>query len=112
MNMPAISLDRAWGFVAVWEFQVRAGCEPEFERAYGSEGEWAVLFRSSPGFIATSLVRDPEKAGRYLTLDFWRDRQSYYDFRARHAGGYEEIDRRCEALTEREALIGAFQPVR
>lgn len=52
----------------------------EFEAAYGPEGEWGRLFQKDAAFVRTALVRDPNKPGRYLTLDFWTSREAYENF--------------------------------
>ena len=60
-------------YVVVWQFRVRPEWVPEFERAYGAEGDWAQLFTRSPGFIRTDLWREPGEIGNYFTADYWRD---------------------------------------
>ena len=92
--------------VLVWEFAPAAGREAEFERAYGPDGDWARFFRRDPRYLGTELLRGA--AGRYLTLDRWRSRGAFEDFKARHGEEYAAIDRRMEALTSRESAIGAF----
>src|SRR5262245_2139467 len=57
--------------VIVWEFRVRAGCEREFEEAYGPGGAWAQLFAASPDCLGTELLRDEADHRRYLTVDRW-----------------------------------------
>lgn len=32
-------------FLALWEYEVKPGCEERFEKVYGPEGNWAQLFR-------------------------------------------------------------------
>lgn len=100
-----------WGFVAIWEFLVRSGKEREFEHAYGSEGAWVKLFRSDPKYLGTELVRDPARAGRYVTLDFWASSRAYDDFRAGHAAEYKTIDQKGEHLTDSEREIGRFERI-
>jgi hypothetical protein len=34
-------------FVALWEYEVKQGCEKRFEEAYGPDGGWVRLFRSN-----------------------------------------------------------------
>jgi hypothetical protein len=31
-------------FLALWEYEVKPGCEERFENVYGPEGDWARLF--------------------------------------------------------------------
>ena len=44
--------------VIVWEFRVQPGQAAGFERAYAPEGDWARLFRRSPAYRGTELLRD------------------------------------------------------
>src|SRR5215472_3020837 len=74
-----------WGYVVIWEFRVQPGMEADFERAYGSEGRWAQLFRTGDGFSGTELHRDVSVPGRYVTLDFWSSGEAYQRFRQRNA---------------------------
>ena len=99
------------GHVCAWEFVVRPSCVAEFERIYGSDGDWARLFRRAPGYRCTELHRDRTQPTRFLTLDFWDSREACDRFRRSHAEEYAALDALCEALTEREREIGRFEPV-
>jgi 8-oxo-dGTP diphosphatase len=94
-------------YVILWEFRVRRGSEPAFEAAYGSEGDWAVLFRRAPGYLGTELLRAPE-TGRYVTIDRWVSSAAFDAFRDAHRADYEDLDRRCEDLTIAETPLGKF----
>lgn len=109
-NRPSPSSVRP-AFVCAWEFVVRRACVAEFERVYGSNGEWARLFRRAPGFKRTELHRDRTQPTRFLTLDFWESREACDRFRQANAAEYAALDARCESLTEREREIGRFEPV-
>ena len=93
----------------VWAFDVKPGSVAPFESAYGPEGDWATLFRRAPGYGGTELLRDVDKAGRYLTIDHWRSREDFWKFREAFRGDYLALDERCAALTKRETLIGDFE---
>jgi quinol monooxygenase YgiN len=95
----------------VWEFRVATENREEFERIYGSEGEWAKLFRRSEQFGGTALLRDPAVAGRYLTIDSWSDSEAFDSFKTEFAADYKALDLRCESLTEYEMKIGGFYRV-
>jgi heme-degrading monooxygenase HmoA len=96
-------------YVIVWEFEARAGSEPEFERVYGPRGAWAEFFARGRGYAGTELLRDLESPGRYLTIDRWRSRGDFETFHDANRAEYAAIDRRCEGLTRREALLGRFE---
>ena len=95
-------------FLVVWEFQVRSGCEPRFEEIYGPTGAWVALFACDPDYLRTELQRDLRQPGRYLTFDYWTSEAAYDRFRHANQEAYDAIDRECEDVTEREALVGRF----
>ncbi len=92
----------------IWRFQVRRGREAEFERHYGSSGTWVMLFKRSPSFVQTELLRDREAAGTYLTIDKWESQAAYEAFHSEFAAEYQRIDAEMEDLTESETRVGVF----
>jgi heme-degrading monooxygenase HmoA len=98
-------------FVALWEFEVKPGCEKRFEKVYGPEGAWARLFRNDTHYYQTRLVRDSLRDGVYLTMDFWESREAYEGFMAEHRAEYAAIDEASETLTEGERRVGWFEKV-
>ena len=95
-------------YVIVWEFEPQAGQEPAFERSYASDGDWAALLGRSSEFRGTELLRSV--AGqRYVTVDRWTSADAFDAFRDRWRADYEALDRQCDTLTRREALIGRFE---
>ena len=50
-------------FVVVWQFEIAEEKISAFEAAYGPEGTWAQLFRSSPEYLGTELLRDAYISG-------------------------------------------------
>jgi len=96
-------------FTAAWEFHVRPEKRRAFEKAYGAGGNWTRLFRTAEGYIGTELVRDDERPGRYVTLDFWTSRLDYLRFKRQYAAAYKTLDKRCKSLTESERLVGEFE---
>jgi heme-degrading monooxygenase HmoA len=95
----------------VWEFIARADKTDEFEQCYSATGRWSALFGKSPGYRGTTLLRDCDQPRRYLTIDGWDSAELYQAMRRNYAQEFEELDRRCEALTESERRIGAFEVV-
>ena len=96
-------------FVVVWQFEIAEEKIASFEAAYGPEGNWAQLFRKSPEYLGTELLRDAYVAGTYLTIDRWHSEEAFRTFRKDNDNAYEELDRACDALTERETRVGAFR---
>jgi heme-degrading monooxygenase HmoA len=95
-------------FVVVWQFEIAEEKIADFEAAYGPEGAWAQLFRSSSEYLGTELLRDAYVSGVYLTIDRWASDEAFRAFRKDHDADYEKLDRSCDALTSRETRIGAY----
>jgi len=94
--------------VIVWEFMVEEAQRAAFEAAYGPGGPWAELFARADGFLGLELLADPERPGRYLTLDRWRSAADAAAFQARFGEAYRALDAKLEGLAQDEVRIGAF----
>ena len=95
-------------FLALWEFEVKPGCEEKFVRVYGANGAWAKLFLQDSMYRGTRLVKDTERERVYLTLDFWETREAYEKFKKENTTEYERIDKECEGMTARETCLGEY----
>jgi heme-degrading monooxygenase HmoA len=95
-------------FVALWEFEVKPGCEERFEKAYGPRGDWAALFRRHPGYRGTTLCRDTNRPYTYLTMDTWTSQQDYELFLKSNVAAYHQLDAAFELMTSRERHIGSY----
>jgi heme-degrading monooxygenase HmoA len=95
--------------VIVWEYMVRRERVEEFESLYRPDGPWVELFRRSPGFVDTSLVRDVRNRNRYVISDRWTGEEAYEAFQREHAADYQALNARGERLHRAEHLIGKFE---
>ncbi len=94
-----------------WEFQVKADKIAEFERRYGSDGDWPQLFRRAKGFHHTVLGRSTHAPGHYLVTDVWDDAEAFAQFKKDFREAYVQLDKLCESLTLEEKHIGDFEPL-
>jgi heme-degrading monooxygenase HmoA len=92
-------------YLIIWQYRVCRGKEAEFERAYGPDGDWARLFRTDPGFIGTTLLRDLSDASCFTTIDRWASPSAFERFMSDAGRRYEELDRRFEPLTDKETRL-------
>ena len=95
----------------VWRFTAKATRIADFERHYGSEGSWAQLFRRSPAYHGTILLRDSAAKDRYLLWDCWGSLAGFEKFKQDHGADYATLDKQCAALTEEEIKVGVFESI-
>ena len=92
-------------FTRVWQYEVVAGREAEFERVYAGDGAWARLFAHSEGFLGTELFRSLGRPRGYLTVDRFTSEDAFRRLLEQQAGSYAELDRQSEVLTQSEQEI-------
>ena len=81
----------------------------EFERVYGSDGEWAEFFRQGRGYIGTELLRDVEVPGRYLVIDRWESADAYNAFVETRREEYMERVDATRFRYDSELRFGTFE---
>ena len=99
---------RGANFAYLWRYQVDPKQKNEFLHAYGPDGEWVRLFRRDPAYLCTELLRDADNDHTFITIDYWASRTARDLFRERWSAEFAALDRRCEAYTRNEQLIGDF----
>jgi hypothetical protein len=78
----------------VWQFEVKAGSEHDFERFYGVEGEWTAVNRHSRSYLGTSFL-----------IEYWSEMVVYEQHKA-----YKRDD--LDALiTRRGELVDGMEPL-
>ena len=86
-------------FVRVWEYRVHHEHFDAFERAYGPEGAWALLFARGRGYEGTRLLRDCSDESVFLTVDRWSNERQWDLFLARWKNEYDKLDQELSHLT-------------
>ena len=92
----------------VWEFIVKDGAVPAFQRAYGPDGEWAAFFRQHPGYGGTTLLQDTTVSGRFLTIDRWESGSLFDQMQHTSQQEYSRLDAMFQELTLSERKLGVF----
>jgi heme-degrading monooxygenase HmoA len=93
----------------LWRFEVPTDTEALFVAAYKSDGEWARLFATAPGFIRTDLWREAD--GTYVTADHWESATAFERFQAASGEAYRQLDAQLEGIAGIETFVGAFDLV-
>lgn len=95
-------------YAVVWRYRTAPGREAAFEALYGTDGDWARLFRRSRDYLGTTLFRDAADPHCFLTIDRWTSREAYEDFLEAAHADYAALDLRGDALTLDEARLGVL----
>lgn len=63
-------------FLILREYDVKQGCQEQFERVYGPDGDWPNCFRTIPltNELSSCAILFPDVI--YLTCDFWETREA------------------------------------
>jgi heme-degrading monooxygenase HmoA len=94
----------------LWQFEVPEEQEQRFVAAYKSDGAWAKLFVTAPGFIRTDLWSDGD--GIYMTADHWESFEAFERFQAAQGEEYRRLDAELEGIALAETFLGAYDLVR
>ena len=89
----------------VWQFDIQAGRETEFERLYGADGEWTAANRHSRSYLGSSFLRDQTLSSRYLVIEYWSEMVVYEQHKAYRTDQIANLD------TRRKELVASAQPV-
>jgi quinol monooxygenase YgiN len=92
----------------VWQFDVKAGRQAEFERIYGADGEWTALSRTSRSFLGSSFLRDLAQPTRYLLVEYWSEMVVYEKHQADFTDEVAALERRRNDLCDTVLPMGLF----
>ena len=92
----------------VWQFDVRAGREDEFEDFYGADGEWTAMNRHSRSYLGSSFLRDQSMSTRYLVVEYWSEMLVYEEHKTYQRGQFAHLDERRRELVESTVPLGVF----
>jgi len=95
-------------YLIIWRYDINPDTREAFEQAYGPSGDWATLFRASPEYLGTQLLRDVAQPNRYMTIDYWRGAEAFAAFKTAWQAAYAALDRQCTELTIAEVHLGSF----
>ena len=94
--------------VVVWEYLAKPERVEEFESFYRPDGPWAELFRQSPAFVSTTLMKDLRGPVRFMVADRWTSETVYEEFKRERATTWQALSERGQRLYDREIEVGRF----
>jgi hypothetical protein len=92
----------------MWQFDVKQGCETEFEQLHGSDGEWTIMNRQTRSYLGSSFLRDQNRRSRYVVIEYWSEMLVYEEYRAYRSDAITSLERRRTMLVESVEPLGIF----
>ena len=92
----------------VWQFDVKAGKQDEFEAFYGADGAWTALSRRSRSFLGASFLRDLAIGHRYLVIEYWSEMLVYEEHKTYQRDQFARLEARRHELVESTLPQGVF----
>jgi quinol monooxygenase YgiN len=94
--------------VVVWEYRAKPERADEFESFYRPDGPWGELFRDSPAFVSTTLMKDLRDPLRFMVADRWTSETVYEEFKRERTAAWQALSERGRRLYARETEVGRF----
>jgi heme-degrading monooxygenase HmoA len=95
----------------MWQFEVKAGREAEFEELYGVDGEWTALNRHTRSYLGTSFLHDQNRSSRYIVVEYWSEMVVYEEHRVFRSDEIALLEERSRVLVDAVEPLGIFTPL-
>jgi heme-degrading monooxygenase HmoA len=92
----------------MWQFDVKKGCEAEFEQLYGADGEWTAMNRQSRSYLGSSFLRDQNHPSRYMIIEYWSEMIVYEQYRNSRSAAMASFEARRTTVIESIEPLGIF----
>jgi quinol monooxygenase YgiN len=92
----------------MWQFDVKDGCQAEFEQFYGASGEWTAANRHSRSYLGSSFLRDQNRESRYIVIEYWSEMLVYEQHRQYRSDAISTLEERRTALVTSVEPLGIF----
>ena len=91
-----------------WQFDIKNGCETQFEKLVGADGPWHALARRSRMFLGSSFLHDLAQPTRYLLIEYWSEMLVYEKHQADFSDEIRQLEIERDELVEKMTPLGVF----
>ena len=92
----------------MWQFQVKAGRETEFEQLYGADGAWTDMNRHTRSYLGSSFLNDQSQSSRYILIEYWSEMLVSEPARGVRAKAVAAFEAQRTELIESVEPLGVF----
>ena len=92
----------------MWQFEVKNGCETDFEQLYGVDGEWTAINRRTRSYLGSSFLRDQNSSSRYIVIEYWSEMLVHEQHRTFRSAALASLEERSATLVDSVEPLGIF----
>jgi hypothetical protein len=92
----------------MWQFDVKAGREAEFEQLYGADGAWTAMNRHTRSYLGSSFLNDQAETSRYIVIEYWSEMLVSEPARGVRSTAVAAFEAQRIALIESVEPLGVF----
>ena len=92
----------------MWQFDVKNGCETDFEQLYGVDGEWTAMNRRTRSYLGSSFLRDQNRTSRYIVIEYWSEMLVHEQHRTFRSDAITSLEERSTTLVNSVEPMGIF----
>ncbi len=92
----------------MWQYEVKRGCEREFEDVFGADGPWTAINRHTRSYLGSSFLRDQNRSSRYILIEYWSEMVVYEQHRTFRSDAITSLEQRCRHLVDAVEPMGVF----
>ena len=92
----------------MWQYEVKRGCEREFEDVFGADGEWTAINRHTRSYLGSSFLRDQNRSSRYILIEYWSEMVVYEQRRTYRSDAIKSLEQRRDRLIDAVEPMGIF----
>ncbi len=92
----------------MWQYDVKRGCESEFEEFFGADGDWTAVNRHTRSYLGSSFLRDQNRPLRYVLIEYWSEMVVYEQHRSYRSDATAALEERRSRLVDTVEPIGIF----
>lgn len=92
----------------MWQYDVKPGCQDEFEGLFGPDGDWATVSRHTRSYLGSSFLRDQNRPLRYVLIEYWSEMVVSEQHRTYQADALAVLEQRRSRLVEAVEPVGIF----
>lgn len=95
-------------YCILWNYEVEASKQAEFEKEYGRNGGWFKFFEECDDYLGHDLLKNTS-GNSYTLIDRWISKKEYDSFLKANKAEYDQLNEKFGSLYTSETQAGTFE---